>query len=66
MVVNPSFKIMVALIATLSSETENQGLKYHWNFESSPVLIFVPYLPGYEGANKFIRNSPIRISFSTR
>lgn len=62
---NPAFKITVPLIASLSSEPENQDLKCNGNFGNSPLLIgfFFPSPPGYEGANKFIRNSPIRIFF---
>lgn len=33
-----------------------------WNFPTAD-WIFFPSPPGYEGANKFIRNSPIRIFF---
>lgn len=33
-----------------------------WNFPNADWILF-PSPPGYEGANKFIRNSPIRIFF---
>lgn len=64
-VMNPAFKITVPLIARLSSEPENQDSKCNGNFGISPLLIgfFSPSPPGYEGAKKFIRNSPIRIFF---
>jgi len=64
-VMNPAFKITVPLIASLSSEPENQDLKCNGNFGTCPLLIgfFFSSPSGYEGANKFIRNSPIRILF---
>lgn len=45
-VMNPAFKITAPLIASLSSEPENQGLKCDGNFGTSPLLIgfFFPLL----------------------